>query len=165
MAPTPASKIQPAVEADGHAVLACLAQAFAPYRQCYSAEAFLNTTLCLETLKYRMKNMLVLVAVNQSDGLIVGTVAYNVVNPEEGHLRGMAVLSDWQGAGIAWQLLQHAEAELRLRQCSRVTLDTTAPLKRAIQFYERNGYRLSGKITDFYGMPLFEYEKNWSEKS
>jgi N-acetylglutamate synthase-like GNAT family acetyltransferase len=129
MAPTPAIKIQPAVEADRHAVLACLAQAFAPYRQCYSAEAFLNTTLCLETIKYRMKNMLVLVAVNQSDGLIVGTVAYNVVNPEEGHLRGMAVLADCQGAGIAWQLLQHAEAELRLLQCSRVTLDTTAPLK------------------------------------
>jgi hypothetical protein len=63
MAPTPAIKIQPAVEADGHAVLACLAQAFAPYRQCYSAEAFLNTILCLETLKYRMKKMLVLVAV------------------------------------------------------------------------------------------------------
>jgi len=165
MAPTPAIKIRPAVEADGLAVLACMAQAFAPYRQCYSAEAFLDTTLCLETLKYRMKNMLVLVAVNQSDGHIVGTVAYNVVNPEEGHLRGMAVLADWQGAGIAWQLLQHAEAELRLRKCSRVTLDTTAPLKRAIQFYERNGYRPSGKITDFYGMPLFEYEKNWSEKS
>jgi GNAT superfamily N-acetyltransferase len=87
-----------------------------------------------------------------------------VVNPEEGHLRGMAVLADWQGAGIAWQLLQHAEAELRLQQCSRVTLDTTAPLKRAIQFYERNGYRPSGKITDFYGMPLFEYEKNWPDK-
>jgi len=108
--PNSCSKIQPAVEADGHAVLACLAQAFAPYRQYYSAEAFLNTTLCPETLKYRMKNMLVLVAVNQIDGLIVGTVAYNVVNPEEGHLRGMAVLSNWQGAGIAWQLLQHAEA-------------------------------------------------------
>jgi hypothetical protein len=30
MAPTPAIKIQPAVEADGHAVLACRAQAFAP---------------------------------------------------------------------------------------------------------------------------------------
>jgi GNAT superfamily N-acetyltransferase len=77
----------------------------------------------------------------------------------------MAVLADWQGAGIAWQLLQHAEAELRLRQCSRVTLDTTAPLKRAIQFYERNGYRPSGKITDFYEMPLFEYTKETGPKN
>jgi ribosomal protein S18 acetylase RimI-like enzyme len=163
MDPTPAIKIRPAVEADERAILACLAQAFAPYRKYYSAEAFLDTTLCPETLKYRMKNMLVLVAVNQNDGAIVGTVACNVVNPEEGHLRGMAVLADWQGAGIARQLLQHAEAELRLRKCSRVTLDTTEPLKRAIQFYERNGYRPSGKITDFYGMPLFEYEKNLAE--
>jgi len=165
MTPTPAIKIRPAVEADGLAILACLTQAFAPYRNYYSAEAFLDTTLCPETLKYRMKNMLVLVAVNQSDGLVVGTVACNVVNPSEGHLRGMAVLANWQGAGIARQLLRHAEAELRLRKCSRVTLDTTEPLKRAIQFYERHGYRPSGKIGDFYGMPLFEYEKELSNES
>jgi ribosomal protein S18 acetylase RimI-like enzyme len=110
-----------------------------------------------------MKNMLVFV--NQSEGLIVGTVACNVVNPAEGHLRGMAVLANWQGAGIARQLLRHAEAELRLRKCSRVTLDTTEPLKRAIQFYKRHGYRPSGKIGDFYGMPLFEYEKRLSNRS
>jgi hypothetical protein len=129
MAPTPAIKIQPAVEADGHAVLACLAQAFAPYRQCYSAEAFLNTTLCLETLKYRMKNMLVLVAVNQSDGLIVGTVAYNVVNPEEGHLRGMAVLADCQGAGIAWP----TAAARRSRTASPAMLSRDSGYNRAPQ--------------------------------
>ena len=125
MAPTPASKIQPAVEADGHAVLACLAQAFAPYRQYYSAEAFLNTTLCLETLKYRMKNMLVLVAVNQSDGLIVGTVAYNVVNPEEGHLRGMAVLADWHCLATA--------AARRTRAASPTMLSRDSGYNRAPQ--------------------------------
>lgn len=159
MTPTPAIKIRPAVEADEHAILTYLAQAFAPYRKYYSVEAFLDTTLCAETLKHRMKKMVVLVAVNQSNGIIVGTVACNVASPEEGHLRGMAVLAAWQGAGVARKLLQHAEAELRHWKCSRVTLDTTEPLQRAIQFYMRNGYRPSGKIGDFYGMPLFEYEK------
>jgi hypothetical protein len=40
-----------------------------------------------------------------------------------------------------------------------VTLDTTAPLVRAIRFYERNGYARSGAVSNFYGMQLYEYRK------
>jgi hypothetical protein len=43
--------------------------------------------------------------------------------------------------------------------CRRVTLDTTLPLTAAIKFYENNGYRKSGQVTDFFGMPLLEYVK------
>jgi len=71
----------------------------------------------------------------------------------------MAVRSEWQGQGIAESLLNAAEARLRALGCRRITLDTTAPLQRALRFYERLGYRRSGKVTDFFGMPLFEYEK------
>jgi len=41
-----------------------------------------------------------------------------------------------------------------------VTLDTTRPLERAIRFYERCGYRATGVVRDFFGMPLFEYAKD-----
>ena len=37
--------------------------------------------------------------------------------------------------------------------------DTTEPLRPAVRFYERNGYRASGRVTDFFGMPIFEYVK------
>jgi len=40
-----------------------------------------------------------------------------------------------------------------------VTLDTTAPLAHAIHFYEINGYSATGRIGDFFGMPLYEYAK------
>ncbi|HTC94503.1 MAG TPA: hypothetical protein VK699_13775 [Terriglobales bacterium] len=50
----------------------------------------------------------------------------------EGHLRGMAVLPYWRGTGLA------------------------------VKFYEKNGYRRSGKIADFFGMPLIEYLKSLS---
>jgi hypothetical protein len=30
---------------------------------------------------------------------------------------------------------------------------------RAVRFYEKNGHRTSGKVRDFFGMPLFEYTK------
>jgi GNAT superfamily N-acetyltransferase len=155
--------IRPAVEAEVASILACLAEAFALYRDYYSAEAFLDTVLSAETLKHRMNRLKVFVAVGRNNGDIIGTVACNIVSPQEGHLRGMAVLEAWHGAGVAQQLLEHAETELRLQGCTRVTLDTTEPLKRAICFYERNGFRPSGRVTDFFGMPLYEYAKSLSE--
>ena len=41
-----------------------------------------------------------------------------------------------------------------------MTLDTTRPLECAIRFYERCGYRATGVVRDFFGMPLFEYAKD-----
>ena len=41
----------------------------------------------------------------------------------------------------------------------RFLVDTTEPLQRAIRFYTRHGYSATGIVRDFFGMPLFEYEK------
>lgn len=71
----------------------------------------------------------------------------------------MAVRPSWQGRGVAEKLLETVESELAERGCRRISLDTTEPLKRAVAFYEKNGFRSSGKITDFFGMRLFEYVK------
>jgi len=71
----------------------------------------------------------------------------------------MGVVPACQGRGVAGQLLEAVEAELRAQGCSIATLDTTEPLRRAVRFYERNGYRASGRVTAFFGMPLFEYVK------
>jgi GNAT superfamily N-acetyltransferase len=71
----------------------------------------------------------------------------------------MAVLPHWQGTGVAEELLQAAEAELSGNGCMRVTLDTTEPLTRAIRFYEMHGFAASGRVTDFFGMRLYEYSK------
>src|SRR5690242_14211243 len=101
--------------------------------------------------------MQIFVAASQ-DG-IVGTIACGSANADEGHLRGMAVLPNWQGLGVAEALLQTAEADLMARGCKRITLDTTEPLQRAMRFYEKHGYTKSGAVTDFFGMRLHEYEK------
>ena len=71
----------------------------------------------------------------------------------------MAVLPAHAGTGVAEQLLTAAERALRERGCVRVSLDTTEPLRRAIRFYEKHGYRPSGRVSDFFGMPLVEYVK------
>jgi len=93
---------------------------------------------------------------------IIGTIASSRLSQREGHLRGMAVLPNWQGRGIAKQLLDCAETELRESGCERISLDTTEPLIQAMRFYERNGFRRTGKISDFFSMPLIEYAKEIS---
>lgn len=151
-------EIRKATIADAAGILQCLAEAFEPYRKSYTPQGFLDTVLRPETLAQRLKSMTVFVAVSEQ-GVIAGTVACSVIDQEEGHLRGMAVLSKWQGTGIARRLLARAETELRAKGCRRITLDTTAPLERAMRFYEKQGFRRSGKTQDFFGMPLFEYVK------
>jgi predicted N-acetyltransferase YhbS len=151
--------IRKATDADAQGILECLRIAFDPYRAAYTADAFRDTVLTSETIQQRLSSMCVLVAVNDTRE-VVGTIACAMVNADEGHLRGMAVLPAYQGSGIAGRLLQAAEAELAARRCSRITLDTTGPLLRAVRFYEKHGYRASGRTTDFFGMPLHEYLKD-----
>jgi GNAT superfamily N-acetyltransferase len=150
--------IRKATRADACGILACLSAAFEVYRDSYSPGAFADTILTPETIQIRLEAMTVFVETEKSGG-VVGTIACSVVNPEEGHIRGMAILPTAQGGGIAARLLAHAETHFRERNCNRISLDTTAPLKRAIRFYERSGFSPSGKVQDFFGMPLYEYVK------
>ncbi len=104
-----------------------------------------------------MVHMKIYVAI-ANEGEIVGTIASGMQG-EEGHLRGMAIRPPWQGRDIAEQLLRTVENDLLAAGCKRVTLDTTAPLERAIRFYRKNGFVSTGGVTDFFGMPLYEYAK------
>lgn len=151
-------QIRRAVAEDGQAILACLAAAFAPYRNQYTPDAFADTVLDSATVQERIREMCVFVAV--SEETIVGTIGCKA-SGKEGHLRGMAVLPQWQGTSVASSLLEAAEAELRRAGCKFVTLDTTRPLERAIHFYQRRGFAASGRVSDFFGMELFEYTRRF----
>jgi ribosomal-protein-alanine N-acetyltransferase len=150
--------VRKATSEDASGILACLSAAFEKYRESYTSGAFADTILTPETLEVRLQEMTIFVATEKS-GEIVGTIACSLVSPEEGHIRGMAVHPASQGRGIAVRLLTHAEAHFRETKCKRITLDATAPLKRAIRLYERFGFCPSGKIQDFFGMTLMEYVK------
>jgi GNAT superfamily N-acetyltransferase len=149
-------QIRRAAAEDAGAVSDCLETAFVRHRGEYTAEAYADTVLNAADVLRRMGEMSLFVA--DSNGIIIGTVGCSV-NGAEGHLRGMAVLPEWQGKGVASRLLAVAEAELKTHYCRRITLDTTKPLLRAIQFYENHGYSASGLVQDFFGMPLYEYSK------
>jgi GNAT superfamily N-acetyltransferase len=150
--------VRRATACDAEGILACLAAAFEPYRPRYTPAAFADTTLDERSVHERLREMYVLVAV--ADGVVVGTVA-GAVTGREGHLRGMAVLPSYSGTGLASRLLEAIEGELRFRRCTRVTLDTTQPLHRAMRFYERCGYHRTSRVTDFFGMQLIEHAKEF----
>jgi L-methionine (R)-S-oxide reductase len=143
---------------DSAGILECLASAFAPFRESYTPEGFLDTVLSPDTVQQRLQDMDIFVAV-RTDGSVIGTIACKVEHEGEGHLRGMAVRPEWQGSSVAAELLARAEQELRNARCSTITLDTTQPLRKAVRFYEKHGFQPTGRVGDFFGMPLFEYRK------
>lgn len=145
---------------DADEILACLRDAFAPFRGSYTRTAYRNTVLSRTSLALRMATMIVLVAVD-AEGSVVGTIAWQVQSRKRGHLRGMAVRPRWQGMGVANELLDTTERELRRLRCTCVTLGTTSPLRRAMRFYERHGFRRTGRVSDFFGIPLYEYAKRY----
>ena len=147
---------------DATAILECLRLAFAPYQSQYTIEGYRDTVLTAETIPARFDAMDILVAVDRKGG-VIGTVACEARADGEGHLRGMAVAELHQGGGVAAALLATAERRLRQRGCRLVSLDTTAPLIRARAFYEKHGFRRSGRVDDFFGMPLYEYVKTIEE--
>ena len=152
--------IRQATANDAPGILNCLREAFEPYRASYTPEAFRDTVLTPETITARFSEMKILVATDEG-GKIVGTVAGKLAGKDEGHLRGMAMLPSCQGQGVAERLLAAIESHLWSHGCKRITLDTTKPLKRAARFYEKHGYQSSGRVSDFYGMPLYEYVKTF----
>lgn len=159
-----AISIRRAASEDAPQILACLRAAFEEYREFYTPGAFLDAVLTLESFQDRLAKMIVFAAVTDS-GAVVATIACDLTSPEQGHLRGIAVLPSLRGEGIAAQLLRRAEAELHSRGATRVTLDSTAPLQRAMGFYEKFGYRRSGRVTEFFGMSLIEYDKTLASEN
>ena len=155
--------IRTALEVDAERIRRCLAAAFEPFRSEYTDGAYADTVPGANAIRDRLAHMVVYVAESR-DEEIVGTVACSI-HGNDGHLRGMAVHPEWQGQGIAEQLLRSAELELIEAGCRQMTLDTTEPLRRAANFYRRNGFTPSGKVTDFFGMPLYEYVKSLAGSS
>lgn len=151
--------IRRATKKDSEAVHETLLAAFEKYQSYYSPKGFTDTVLSKEMAKDRIKEMNVYIAV-EKEGKIIGTIGWQKLNDSEGHIRGMGVIPNWQGKkGPAKLLLQQVEKDAKKEGCIILTLDTTEVLKRAQHFYEKNGFRKTGKIGDFFGSLIHEFEK------
>jgi len=136
-----------------------LQAAFEEFRSFYSLEGFDDTVMTEELAIKRIKEMTVYVAVDE-DNKIIGTIGWQKISNEEGHIRGMAVHPNRQGKNSpAIDLLQKVELDAHSKGCTFLTLDTTEILKRAQAFYRKSGFTETGKTGDFFGSIIYEYIK------
>lgn len=151
-------QIRTATPADASAIEAVLREAFVEYRASYTAEAFAATTPTGEQIRSRMEEGPVWVAV--LGGVVVGTVSV-VPRVESLYVRGMAVLPAARGQRLGEALLRQVEEFASAHGYGRLWLSTTPFLARAIQLYERAGFRRSDEgPQELFGTPLFTMEKD-----
>lgn len=89
--------------------------------------------------------------VAESNHRIVGTITYHdpghvkgsswMERKEVAHLNQLAVEPEFQGRGIAGQLVKHAEDFAKSRGVTEIALDTAEPAIQLISWYHRLGYR------------------------
>ena len=160
--PTFRGFVRRATENDVPLVLMRLHEAFASFRDAYTPGAWADTVLDRESCRRRVQSMSVFLAF-EGDEDAIGTIACAAQEPatpeRDGHIRGMAVRPAWYGTGVADALLNAALQELRSSGCVSATLDTVAPLERAIAFYVARSFSPTGRVQDFHGMELYEYTR------
>jgi N-acetylglutamate synthase-like GNAT family acetyltransferase len=151
--------IRKALSKDAKGIHEVLLAAFEEYRSHYTPEGFKDTVMSEEAVLMRMKEMTIFVAIDKEER-IIGTIGWQKINNQEGHIRGMAVHPKWQGKNSpADNLLQTVENDALKNDCLFLTLDTTAVLKRAGSFYKNHGFKLTGKTGDFFGSKIYQYLK------
>lgn len=104
--------------------------------------------------------------VRRQNGALVGLVGLHhaVWGPEENvWLAWFAVDRDWQGQGLGRKLLAAIEQIAAVRGFRKLLVETYehADFDKARRFYERNGFRRTGRIADYLpdGSPMVVYAK------
>lgn len=135
------SQLQPASE--------LLAQAYAghvdaniteDYRSVPGAKRFLQQTIDRGS-RGRFLPEAGLVARQASSPRLRGICLGRMVGPSVGHVTQLCVAPDWRGFGIGSELLRRAVDGFRRAGCDAVSLTVTASNERAVQLYERAGFR------------------------
>lgn len=91
------------------------------------------------------------VLVFHADGQIVGdAVTLYRHNSARARLYSLIVHADYQGRGIAHELILAAEQAARQRACSILSLEVRPDNKPALRLYNRLGYTIERRIADYY---------------
>jgi len=143
------SQLQPASE--------LLAQAYAghvdaniteDYRSVPGAMRFLQQTINRGS-RGRFLPEAGLVARQASPPRLRGICLGRMVGASVGHITQLCVAPDWRGFGIGSELLRRALDGFRRAGCDAVSLTVTASNERAVQLYERAGFRTLASFPAF----------------
>lgn len=154
-----APEIRLATADDSAAISEVLTEAFTPYREHYTAEAFGYVTPTPEVIEPRFGEGPIWVA--EVDGEVVGTVSL-MTEPEGLYIRSMAVKPTSQGLGIGHKLLDALETHIETSEIERIFLYTTYFIPGAKELYEKHGFKWCRDTTaeEWYGTPGLEMDKD-----
>ncbi len=124
-----------------------LPQVLAIENLCYS------TPWSLNSFRYETGNKEAFLKVGVYNGQITGYVCVRTIL-DLTHLMNIAVAPEFRRKGIASMLLKDVIGELkRLKPDTRLTLEVRQSNIAAIRFYERFGFKTTGKRNGYYQSP------------
>jgi hypothetical protein len=149
--------IRRAEPGDASAIAATLEDAFVEYRELYTPQGYAATVIPAEKVRVRMSEGPMWIAIDNEQ--VVGTVAA-ISKGEALHVRGMGIVPAARGKRIGQLLLEQVESFARTHHHTKMALNTTPFLCRAIALYRRFGFERSDEATaDLFGTPLFTMVK------
>ena len=149
--------IRRASPSDSHAIAEIFKEAFGPFQSGYTPAAYANTVVGKEVIQQRMQEGFSWVAVEND--FTLGTVS--ATPTWDGlYVTGMAVSPKAQGKKAGFKLMCSLEELATQRSDKRLYLYTTPFLDRAINLYEKFGFRRYGKPDEqWMGTTLIQFEK------
>ena len=136
-----------------------LLKAFEPYKINYTIDAFNATVLPQSEIKNRILGKKYEIYVLEKNKKIIGTVSFYIKNKNQIHIRSMAVHPNNQKKGVGSFILKEIEEMAKEKNIKSISLDTSKPLKIAIKFYKKFGFRFTGVKHNFYGIEIYEMIK------
>jgi GNAT superfamily N-acetyltransferase len=154
----PDAALRLAVPGDEETISSLIFDAFAPFRQEYTPDAFEYTAVTAETVRQRFSEGPMWLAYVGDEA--VGTVS-GLPEEERFYIRSMAVKPAAQGMRIGQKLLNAIEEHARLTGFTRLYLYTTFVLPGARPLYEKNGFYVVRDTPpeEWFGMGGIEMEK------
>jgi ribosomal protein S18 acetylase RimI-like enzyme len=152
-------EIRNAVDTENDAIHEILSEAFKPYRECYTEQAYGITICSPEEIGQRIDDSMTDVLVAVYEDQIVGTATLHLREKGKLYLSSMAVIPATQGKGVGYYLLQAVERRAKEKNCTVISLECCEFLRMAIGLYKRMGYKRTGRKRPYYGVEVFEMQK------
>jgi N-acetylglutamate synthase-like GNAT family acetyltransferase len=151
-------EIRRAEPGDEETIAALILEAFAPFRDKYTADAFEYTAAKADKIRERFDEGPMWIA--EIDGQPVGTVS-GLPEEERFYIRSMAIKPSAQRGGIGQRLLEVLETFARDAEFEKLYLYTTFVLPGAKRLYEKNGFYVLRETPpeEWYDMGGLEMEK------
>ena len=151
-------EIRRAVLGDEERIAALVFEAFVPFRDEYTPDAFVYTAILADKVRERFDEGPMWIA--EEDGEAVGTVS-GLPEEERFYIRSMAIKPSAQRKGIGQRLLDALEVFARDAGYKKLYLYTTFVLPGAKRLYEKNGFYVLRETPpeEWYDMGGLEMEK------